>query len=62
MTTPDDIPLEPPSSETEGPNLPADDQPRRRKIGPESEVRGGPEAAEDGVEDAKPEASHSVRR
>ena len=47
MTPPDDIPLDPTSSQTERPIAPKD----RREIGPESEVRGGPEAPGDKKDD-----------
>ncbi|WP_158929405.1 hypothetical protein [Acidisphaera sp. S103] len=41
---PDDIPAADPAAETEG--KPALGDPRRRSVGPESETRGGPEAAD----------------
>ena len=51
MTPPDDIRTDNPASES-GPGAPAphpDDKappPKRREVGPESEVRGGPEAVD----------------
>jgi hypothetical protein len=45
MATPDDIPLDSPPSQTERPIAPKDGG-SRRKIGPESELRGGPEATD----------------
>jgi hypothetical protein len=46
----DDIPFDTTTSQTEHPFSPKDEA-HRRKVGPESEVRGGPEAAEDTVKD-----------
>lgn len=50
MTPPDDIPLDKTPSQTERPITP-EDSATRRKVGPESEVRGGPEAPEDPNDD-----------
>ncbi len=47
---PDDIPVDITTSETERP-IPPENRPPRRKVGPESEVRGGPEAVDDSPED-----------
>jgi hypothetical protein len=43
---PDDIPFDTTTSQTERPVAPKDEA-QRRKVGPESEVRGGPEAADE---------------
>jgi hypothetical protein len=50
MTPPDDIPLDAPPSQTERTIAPKDGE-SRRKVGPESEVRGGPEATEERLDD-----------
>jgi hypothetical protein len=47
MTPPDDIRDIPNASDSEGPLPPGKPVPPMREIGPESEVRGGPEAPED---------------
>ncbi len=51
---PDDIPHETTASRTERQPTPKD-QPRPRKIGPESEVRGGSEAPDGSLDDGYPE-------
>ena len=43
---PDDIPLDTTTSQTERPFAPTNEA-QRRKVGPESEVRGGTEAADE---------------
>jgi len=58
MTPPDDIPLDPKTSQTERPR-PPNGSGSHRTISPESEVRGGPEAPEEPIQDPK---SHPVRR
>jgi len=53
---PDDIPFETTTSESanEGQRpIPPKDGGSRRTVGPESEVRGGPEAADDSLNDTK---------
>ena len=50
MTQMDDIPLDTTTSQTERAITPKDDG-ARRKVGPESEVRGGPEAADETLDD-----------
>jgi hypothetical protein len=52
MMAPDDIPFEHPASETQRTPTGRVDSPRR-SVGPESEVRGGPEAL-DGAPDTNP--------
>ncbi len=52
MTPPDDIPLDSPPSQTERTIVPKDGG-SHRKIGPESEVRGGPEATEERLDDSE---------
>jgi hypothetical protein len=67
MVPPDDIPLDPPAgettSETGGGVRPKDESPRR-KVGPESEVRGGPEAIDKTLDDSDPQGGrpHRIRR
>lgn len=50
----DDIPLGKPSSQTEQ-AIPSKNDGPRRTAGPESEVRGGPEATEEPLDDARPQ-------
>jgi hypothetical protein len=63
MAPPDDIPLDPPAGETEG-GEPPKDGPPRRKVGPESEVRGGPEAADQSLDetDRRDQGAQRTRR
>jgi hypothetical protein len=55
MCPPDDIPFEPSGSQTEssGTSKPGTSKPggSRREIGAESEVRGGPEAPDDALDE-----------
>jgi hypothetical protein len=60
MAPPDDIPLDTPYSETER-AIPPKRGGSRRKVGPESEVRGGPEATEERLDEPKRDI-HRVRR
>ena len=58
MSPPDDIPLDPAVSETAKPD-PSESGRRLREIGPESEVRGGPEAADESLDEAEPAPSQT---
>ena len=60
MAPPDDIPLDTPPSQTERAIAPKDGG-SRRKVAPESEVRGGPEATEERLDDPKGDV-HRVPR
>lgn len=57
---PDDIPLDTNASKTERAVSPKNDTPRR-KVGPESEVRGGPEATEEPLDDTRPDRQRVPR-
>jgi hypothetical protein len=61
MTPPDDIPLDPPAGESEGPSKPKGGG-SRRTVGPESEVRGGPEAPDAELDDREKDRGHRLRR
>jgi hypothetical protein len=50
MCPADDIPLDNPNSPDERADSPKPAEPRR-EVGPESEVRGGPEASDDQLDD-----------
>ncbi len=58
MTSTDDIPLDSPPSQT-GRAITPKDGGSRRKVGPESEVRGGPEATDERLDD--PEGHRTPR-
>ena len=61
MTPMDDIPPDTTASQTERAITPKNNGRARRAVSPESEVRGGPEAADETLDDAS-KAGHRKRR